>query len=85
MVPQEDQAGVVTKKVKIYDIEKQADGSIKIVSELTAEETKFMLEFALNNLYAFGFVPKSLEKYFSKEEQERELLESIPTEELTKQ
>jgi hypothetical protein len=70
--------------LKIYNIVKAEDGSVKIESELTAEETQFMLEFALNNLVAFGFVPNSLSKYFTKEEQQKAFLEEVSIEDLPK-
>lgn len=70
--------------MKIYNIIKAEDGTVRIESELTAEEMQFMLEFALNNLVAFGFVPNSLAKYFAEEAQQKAFLEEVEIADLPK-
>ena len=70
--------------MKIYNIIQAEDGTVKVESELTAEEMKFMLEFALNNLTFFGYVPNSLAKYYSKEEQQKAFLQELDVEDLPK-
>ncbi len=58
--------------MKIYEVTKLEDGSTKVESILTAEETKFMLEFALMNLLARGVAPQSVANYM---EQNKEAVE----------
>lgn len=51
---------MTTYTVKLYDLEKQPDGSVSVKSVLTPEEMLFMLEFALINLLNMGVAPNSV-------------------------
>lgn len=57
-------------KMKLYAIEKQEDGSVKVESILTPEEMLFMLEFALINLLAQGVAPNTVIKEIQKQSAE---------------
>ena len=69
--------------MKIYDVTRQEDGSVKVESILTAEETKFMLEFAFMSLIQRGLIPASVQQYIEEHKDELEsdaqqqLLESL--------
>ncbi len=65
--------------MKIYSIEKQEDGSVKVESVLTPEEMQFMLEFAMIGLMQLGLVPKSVAAYAEahEEQQQQEFLANV--------
>ena len=58
--------------MKIYEVTKLEDGSVKVESILSPEETKFMLEFALVNLLARGCIPVSAKEYYENHKEEIE-------------
>jgi iron only hydrogenase large subunit-like protein len=65
--------------MKIYNLVKNEDGSVKVETVLTAEEMQFMLEFALMNLIHMGLAPASVVKYAEEhpEEAEKAFLEGV--------
>lgn len=51
--------------MKIYEMEKQEDGSVKVVSELNPEEMKAVLTLGLMNLFMNGLAPTSMAHHFA--------------------
>ena len=73
------------KHIKFYDLEIQADGSVKVVTELSPEDMKILLEFAFIQMMAYGFTLPSLLHYFpSTEEQQKALLQAVDKDTLAK-
>lgn len=70
-------------KVKIYDVDVQPDGNVKVVTEFTPEEMKAVLSVGLITLLMSGFVPPSVAHHFENEDDEQQaFLDNIPVDEL---
>lgn len=70
---------------KIYEVTIQADGSARVVTDLNAEDMKFLLEFGLMQLLGFGYTVNSLSGFFpSVDEQQQSVLNSLDPESMAK-
>ena len=73
------------RHIKIYDLITKEDGSVRFETELSAEDMKSLLEFAFVTMLAYGFTVSSLAHHFpTREEQQKNLLEQLPPENLHK-
>lgn len=59
--------------MKIYELVKQDDGSVKIESTLEPEEMKIALTVGLNFLLSKGLMPVSMIKYMEEHPEEGQL------------
>jgi hypothetical protein len=67
--------------LKIYEVETQADGSVKVTTEFTPEEVKSLLTLALTMCLSQGLAPASIAHLFQPTEDKEEIdLGEIPTE-----
>ena len=79
--------GVSNRKppIKLYDVTINSDGSVRVVSDLTPDDMKMMLELAFVMLLTHGLTAPSLASFFpSKEEQQAAFLDNITEDKMFK-
>lgn len=82
---QVNEAIATRRPPKVYEIEIQADGSAKVVTDLNPQDMKFLLEFGLVQLMGFGYTVQSLVSFFpTQDEQDKKLLNSLEPDQMAK-
>lgn len=86
---QVDKAVATRVPPKIYELTIQADGSVRVVTDISPDDMKFLLEFGLMQLMGFGYTVQSLAGFFPTPEEsasqaQKQFLENTPPDQMGK-